>query len=318
MASISNLDILPPKVRQRSAAKLLAISVPYLIHCQLAEKYDYPENQGDILVSRRYNKFAPVPTPLDMVTNPPSQLQTYTDVRTQIYWYGTNCIVTRDVEATNEDPVLNRIIFNLGVCWKETEDIIMRKVMEGVSSFVNCTGGSNGDSPTNVSDDDIDDFVTTLTSRNASFVTDMISARDLFGTGPVPDAYVCMAHSDILKDLRRLEGWQNKSRYPNVNGVKQFEYGQVENIRYWLSAQGSIADELSAVFGSVVYNMMITGQESYGKVDYRDTNSGFYLNRPGGHSDPNHLRAIAAFTLPMAGVMQNTDWFLKARCTLSS
>ena len=318
MATITNLDVLPPKVRQRSAAKLLAISVPYLIHCHLAERHDYPENEGDILVARRYNKFAPVPTPLDMVTNPPSQVQTYTDVRTQIFWYGTNCIVTKDVQATNEDPVLNRVIFNLGVCWKETEDILVRKTMEAVPSFVNCVGGSNGDSPTNVSDDDIDDFVTTLSSRDAEFVTNQIDAQDKFGTGPVPDAYVCMAHSDILKDLRKLNRWQNKAEYPDKRGIKQFEYGQAENIRFWLSSQGSIADELSAVFSAVTYNMMITGMESYGKVDYRDPKSGFYLNAPGGHSDPNHLRAIAAFTLPMASVMQNTDWFLKARCTLSS
>jgi hypothetical protein len=45
--------------------------------------------------------------------------------------------------AINEDPVLNQFAARLGQSLRETEDELMRTMLEGTAGFLNCVGGVN-------------------------------------------------------------------------------------------------------------------------------------------------------------------------------
>ena len=47
----------------------------------------------------------------------------------------------------NQDPVLNECAARLGVSLRQTEDQLTRDMLASTASFINCTGGVNGDNP---------------------------------------------------------------------------------------------------------------------------------------------------------------------------
>ncbi len=68
--------------------------------------------------------------------------------------------------------VLNEAAQRLGVSLRQTEDQLMSSMLASTASFINCTGGTNGDNPTNIARSDVDNVVRTLRGNNAySFLT---------------------------------------------------------------------------------------------------------------------------------------------------
>lgn len=138
-------NTLPPPVQQHFNEKLLSTPMPHLIYNMFAIPKTMPANSGDIVRMRRYNKLNTFEAPLNpLFLNPPAQQLTAVDVDAQVYWYGTYIILTRQVTAINEDPVLNAAAARLSQALRETEDKLMRTLLESSASFVNCVGGVNG------------------------------------------------------------------------------------------------------------------------------------------------------------------------------
>jgi hypothetical protein len=81
----------------------------------------------------------------------------------------------------NEDPVLNSAVSTLGQSLRETEDQLARSMMEGSAPPINCTSGTNGDNPTNISALDCSKAVRLLRTANAQFIQDMIEGENKFG-----------------------------------------------------------------------------------------------------------------------------------------
>jgi hypothetical protein len=82
-----------------------------------------------------------------------------------------------------------------------------------------CTGGNNGDSPTNLSLSDVQTVVASLMSADGNMILESQIGEDRFGTAPVPDAYVAFGHTDLSKPLSNLNGFTSKWNYPLMQGV---------------------------------------------------------------------------------------------------
>lgn len=137
---------------------------------------------GDILRRRRYQNLLTAPIPLgNGVVDPPAQQLTALDVDARIDWYGTYIILQEQVMLINEDPVLNSAVSTLGQSLRETEDQLARSMMEGGAPPINCTSGTNGDNPTNISPLDCSKAVRLLRTASAQFIMDMIEGEDKFG-----------------------------------------------------------------------------------------------------------------------------------------
>ncbi len=99
-------------------------------------------------------------------------------------FYGTYVLINEQVTLQNQDPVLNECAQRLGVSLRQTEDQLTRDMLAATASFINCTGGVNGDNPTEITRSDIDGIIKTLKSNNAYTILDNIEGADKFGSAP--------------------------------------------------------------------------------------------------------------------------------------
>lgn len=67
---------------------------------------------------------------------------------------------------------------------RQTEDQLMRDMLQATAAFINCTGGVNGDNPTEITRSDCDLVVRTLRGQNAYSFLSGVEGENKFGTAP--------------------------------------------------------------------------------------------------------------------------------------
>ncbi len=79
---------------------------------------------------------------------------------------------------------MNEAAARLGVSLRQTEDQLTRDMLAATAAFINCTGGVNGDVPTEITRSDVDLIIATLKNNNAQTIMDNIEGQDKFATAP--------------------------------------------------------------------------------------------------------------------------------------
>lgn len=158
-----------------------------------------------------------------------------------------------------QDPVLNEAAIRLGVAMRQTEDELTRNMLAATASFIDCTAGVNGDSPTEITRPDINKVVRTLMQNNAYTILEGIEGEDRFGTAPVRSAYFALASNQLLSDLDNVAGFINKVQYPSPMRALESEWGAAGNLRFLTSSIGSVTQNAS-VNGADVYNVFCVGK----------------------------------------------------------
>jgi len=142
---ITTTAVLPPPVQQAFDMKLLSRPMPYLIHSKFAMRKSLSSRNGNIVRMRRYNRLNLATTPLGPAgVTPPAQQLSALDIDAQIQWYGSYVAITDQVTLINEDPVLNETASLLSQCLRETEDALVRNMLQATASVLNCVNGVNG------------------------------------------------------------------------------------------------------------------------------------------------------------------------------
>ena len=302
--TITTTSVLPAPVQQRFDMKLLSRPMPDLIHKIFSVKKRLPERSGQILRMRRYNNLATATVPLGPTgINPPPQTLSALDIDAKIEWYGSYVLITDQVSLINEDPVLNETASLLAQSLRETEDELTRNMLAATAAAINCTGGANGDNPTNITRADID---------GAS-----IEGADKFATQPIRESYFGMVNSQVIPDLEQVQGFVSVAQYPAQMNILSAEWGSVSNVRFLVSSVGSVSPNASALKANV-YNCFITGQEAFACIDL-DGASAQFIYRPLGYGDdPLMLRQSAGFKFASAQRILNDAWVINLRLTLAS
>lgn len=314
--SITTTGILPAPVKQSFARKLLSTPTPNFIHKIAAEKKMMPRNGGTTLVMRRYESLGDAIVPLgNSGITPPPKVPTVVDIKAEISFYGTYILINEQVTLQNEDPVLNELSLRLGVCLRQTEDVLTRNMLASTASSVNCTEGTNGDTPTEITRGDLENVTTQLLGADAQMILDNIEGEDRFGTAPIRDAYIAMCHTDLIKDLNNVDGFIQKNQYPSNMGSLRSEWGAAGNARFFVSSIGS-KEASASNLGNAVYNVFIAGMESYGCIE-QDGYSTKFLYRGPEYSDPLAMNASVGFKFAEVPKIYNDDWVVKLRCTLN-
>jgi N4-gp56 family major capsid protein len=314
--SITTTSTLPAPVQQSFSYKLLSVPVPNMIHKIPAMLKVMPRNGGTTLRMRRYNPLSTAMVPLgNSGVTPPPQNLTAVDIDAKISFYGTYVQLNEQVTLQNQDPVLNECAARLGVSLRQTEDQLTRDMLASTASFINCTGGINGDNPTNLSRSDVDDVVRALLGNNAYTIMDNIEGEDRFGTAPVRDAYFALCHTDMSKELDGVNGFINKSQYPSPMNALRSEWGAVGNLRFLISSIGSTTANASNN-GSTVYNIFCVGMEAYACIE-QDGYSASFIYRPPIYDGPLALNASVGYKFAEVPRITNDLWVLNLRATLS-
>lgn len=307
--------VLPAPVQQSFNMKLLSVPTPYMIHKIPAMLKQMPRNGGTDLRMRRYNPLETATVPLgNSGVYPPPQQLVAVDIDAKMSFYGTYVVLNEQVTLQAQDPVLNEASLRLGVSLRQTEDELTRNMLASTASFINCTGGTNGDNPTELSRSDVDEVIKTLATANAYTISDVIEGENKFGTSPVRDSYFVMASTQLIGDLERVTGFVPKANYPMQDGLRP-EWGNISNTRWLLSSIGSSSANAS-LNGADVYNCFVCGMEAYACIE-QDGYSAQFIYRPPIYDGPLALNASVGYKFAEVPRITNDAWVINLRTTLS-
>lgn len=303
-------------VQQSFSYKLLSVPTPTMIHKIPAELKRMPANGGRILRMRRYNPLATSLVPLGNSGIDPSPTDlTAVDIDARIDFYGQFIRINEQVTLQNQDPVLNEAAQRLGVAMRQTEDELTRNMLAATASFINCTAGVNGDSPTEITRPDINRVVRTLANNNAYTILGGIEGQDRFGTAPVRSAFFALASTQIMSDLDNVAGFINVAQYPSQQ-VLEAEWGAAGNLRFLVSSIGSVTPNAS-VNGQDVYNVFCVGREAYACIE-QDQYSASFIYRPPILDTALALNCTVGYKFAEVPRILNDLWVINLRCTLGS
>lgn len=315
--SITTTSTLPAPVQQAFSYKLLSVPVPNMIHKIPAMKKNMPRNGGRILRMRRYNPLATALVPLGNTgVTPPPQNLTAVDIDATISFYGTYVAINEQVTLQNQDPVLNECAARLGVSLRQTEDELTRNMLAATAAFINCTGGVNGDNPTEITRSDVDTVVRTLLNNNAYTIMDNIEGEDKFGTAPVRDAYFALTSTNLTGNLDNVNGFIQKNQYPSPMNALRSEWGAIGNLRFLVSSIGSVTPNASNL-GANVYNIFCVGMEAYACIE-QDGFSAQFIYRPPIYDGPLALNISVGYKFAEVPRITNDLWVINLRATLAN
>lgn len=198
---------------------------------------------------------------------------------------------------------------------RQTEDELTRNMLAGTAAFINCTGGVNGDNPTEITRADVDVVVRTLISNNAYTILDNIEGEDKFGTAPVRDAYFALCSSSLIGDLDAVTGFIQKNQYPAPMNALQSEWGAIGNLRFLVSSIGSVTANGSAL-GANVYNIFCVGMDAYTVIEQNGYSAQF-IYRPPIYDGPLAQNVTVGWKMSYVSRITNDLWVINLRTTLS-
>lgn len=211
--------------------------------------------------------------------------------------------------------VLNECAARLGVSLRQTEDQLTRDMLAATASFINCTGGVNGDNPTEITRSDVDTVVRALLNNNAYTIMDNIEGEDKFGTAPVRDAYFALCSTQLTGNLDNVAGFIQKNQYPAPMNALRSEWGAIGNLRFLISSIGSVFQNASSL-GADVYNIFCVGMEAYACIE-QDGYSASFIYRPPIYDGPLALNVSVGYKFAEVPRITNDLWVINLRATLA-
>lgn len=155
----------------------------------------------------------------------------------------------------------------LGQWLREKEDLLMRDLYASSVSYINAVGGINGNQPSEISRNDVNNVERILLGNDARTMLETIDAEDKFGTAPTRDAFIALCSTDITPDLQNVNGVLLKNAYPDQSGLRPEEYCSVSRFRFFVSSKGIKVPGAALVGGATVYRIPMYGVEAAAKVE---------------------------------------------------
>jgi N4-gp56 family major capsid protein len=198
--------------------------------------------------------------------DPASEVPVRTDVDATMEIYAKSIITNEQVVLYENSKTLTKFTALLGQWLREKEDLLMRDLFSSSVSYINCTGGGNGDQPSNPSLNDFNNIETILLGNDARTMLVSIDAMNKFSTGPTRDAFICLANTNLTADFQKVQGVLLKANYPAQEGVRPEEYCAISRFRVFVSSKAAKIPGVS-MLGRTVYTMPMFGLEAAAKIE---------------------------------------------------
>jgi N4-gp56 family major capsid protein len=313
MAIVTTSSLSAP-ILQSFCAKLLSVPTPHFIMNTCALERTMPSKGGTTLRLRRYNDLQAALVPLgNSGVRPPGQMLTAVDIDCKIGFYGTYVQLNEQCTLQSQDAPLNEATVRLGVSLRRTEDALTRDMLQASASRVDCSGGVNGDVPTEITLSDVEEVTRALLSSDAQTVLDNIQGEDRLGTAPVRNAYIALCHTDLTPELSSIAGFTHKNNYPDQRDIGKAEWGCVNSVRFFVSSVGSTTTN-GSVSGRTIYNNFVCGMESYAFIN-QDGASAEFIYRDPIYDGPLAQNASVGWKAAFCPRLINDLWLYNLRST---
>jgi len=223
--------------------------------------------------------------------------------------------INEQVELTSQSPVLNQRAMLLGRSLMQTEDELIRDMLATTAFVLYCTDGVSGDTPTELTLSDVQGVVKRLLGFDAKTVVESISASKNFGTAPIPNAFIGMAHTDLLTSLENMHGFLPTHQYASQKVIDTSEWGTVGRVRFLLSSRGSISPSSSGL-AKDIYNTIIAGMEAYTTISLANANAKFIYHDSRLAGGPLEQNSTGGWKMSFGQAITNDAWICNLKSTL--
>lgn len=264
---ITNINNMAPELPLQASEDLLSTPQFNLIHSFGSVLHTMDAHVGRNVRMMRYERLSTEGGQLDgSGIDPAPEVPVRTDIDARSEIYAKTVVVNEQVELYENTKVLTKFTALLGQWLREKEDLLMRDLYASSVSYLNATGGTNGDQPSNISRQDVNNIERILLGNDARTMLEVISAQDKFATGPTRDAFIALAHTDITSDLQNVQGVVLKNAYPSQEGLRPEEYCSISRFRFFTSSK-SIKVLGASLRGNPVYKIPMYGLEATAKIE---------------------------------------------------
>ena len=285
---------------------LIERALPFLVHEQFAQTRNIPNKSGNSIKFRKYTSLSTATTPISEGVTPAGSQLAKTDLTAVVSFYGDFVHISDEVDLINQDAVLTEASELLGEQMGETRDELMKDVLEATASSTNASSGTNGQTPTEVTQADVKAIVKTLLGNKAKMITSVMAAGTGQGTTPVRSSFFGIAHTDLINDLEDVADFLSTSKYPSQSSILEAEWGATGNVRWLVTTNAS----KTASASPDTYLLQIIGQNAYAttSIDGGVAKNIVKAFGSGGTSDPLNQRATSGWKMPWVGRILNDNF----------
>ena len=265
---ITNINNMAPELPLQFSEDLLSTPMFNLIHSFGADMHYAEANIGKTTRMSRYERLSTDGGQLDgSGIDPAPEVVVRSDIDATMEIYAKTVVINEQVTLYENDKVLTKFTALLGQWMREKEDLLMRDLYASSVSYINATGGLNGDQPSNISRQDCNNIERILLGNDARTMLESIQAENQFSTGPTRDAFIALASTDITPDLQNIQGVLLKNAYPgNQKDLRPEEYCSVSRFRFFVSSKAAKIPGIS-LLGKTVYTIPMYGLEAAAKIE---------------------------------------------------
>lgn len=266
-AGITNINNLAPEVPVQALEDFLSTPMFNLIHSFGVDMYHAEAYLGKTTRMSRFERLNTEGGQLDgSGIDPASEVPVRTDIDAKMEVYAKSIVVNEQVILWENPKTYTKFTSLLGQWMREKEDLLMRDLFASSVSYINCTGGGNGDSPSNISRADVNNIETILLNNDARTMLESIDAMDKFSTGPTRDAFIALASTALTQDLQGVQGVLLKNAYPSQVGLRPEEYCSISRFRFFVSSKAAKKPG-SSMLGRTIYTIPMYGVEAAAKIE---------------------------------------------------
>lgn len=264
---ITGIQNMAPELPVQASEDLLSTPMFNLIHSFGVDLHHAESYVGRTTRMSRFERLSTDGGQLDgSGIDPASEVPVRTDIDATMEIYAKSIITNEQVILWENSKTLTKFTALLGQWLREKEDLLMRDLFSSSVSYINATGGLNGDQPSNISLNDVNNIENILLGNDARTMLTNLEATLKFGTAGVRDAFIALANTNLAADLQKVQGVLLKSAYPTQEGIRPEEYCSISRFRFFVSSKAARTPGVS-LKGNTVYTIPMYGLEAAAKVE---------------------------------------------------
>lgn len=265
---ITNINNMAPELPLQFSEDLLSTPMFNLIHSFGADLHYAEAHIGRTTRMSRYERLSTDGGQLDgSGIDPSPEVVVRTDIDADMEIYAKTVVINEQVTLYENDKVLTKFTALLGQWLREKEDLLMRDLLSSSVSYLNAVGGTNGQQPSEISRNDVNNIERILLGNDARTMLEGIDAELKFATSPTRDAFIALASTDITPDLQNVQGVILKAAYPEQEGLRPEEYCSISRFRFFVASKAAKIPGISQPSGRTVYTIPMYGLEAFAKID---------------------------------------------------
>lgn len=264
---ITNINNMAPELPVQASEDLLSTPQFNLIHSFGVDLHHAESYIGKTTRMSRFERLSTDGGQLDgSGIDPASEVPVRSDIDATMEIYAKSIVTNEQVVLWENSKTLTKFTALLGQWLREKEDLLLRDLWSSSVSYLNCTGGINGDQPSNISLNNVNNIERILLGNDARSMLTNIEAQDKFSSSNVRDAFIALAHTNLTSDLQQVQGVVMKSAYASQEGLRPEEYCSISRFRFFVSSKAAKIPAASTL-GNTVYTIPMYGLEAAAKVE---------------------------------------------------